>query len=118
MTDKPRPPFMETTCFICGAPEITLQRYPSIACNDCVSRAVNWEGKPVQFFNAEYGAGFMATFEGGSVDHDTTYTHTAYIDGTPVFVNEARFGGTVVEPIDLLPESWRDRRPGQHKPGQ
>jgi|SRR5690606_33218680 len=108
MMDKPSP-LINTTCFICGAPDRTLPRYPVIACAGCKRRAVNHEGKPVKFFNESMSGGFLAMLDDGSRDEETTATHTAYVDGTEVYVDEARFGGTVIQPMDAMPDVVRDR---------
>ncbi len=82
-------------CPICGAGQPEDPRYPNYLCRDCVGRAVDEEGRPLDFANAGLGGGFVASYRGVGKTRDS---HLCFVDGVTCWADEARFGGIVVQP--------------------
>jgi hypothetical protein len=82
------------SCPICGAAMAFNPRYPRAVCPGCVSRACDAEGRELDFFNADFGGGYLAVYREGGGNYDS---HDCFIDALPCRADEARFGGIVVQ---------------------
>lgn len=81
-------------CPLCGAPMTFNPRYPRAVCNACVRRACDAEGRFLDFYNADFGGGYLALFRESGEKYDS---HECFIDGRSCRADEARFGGIVVQ---------------------
>jgi hypothetical protein len=88
--DEERPHF----CPICGAAMTFNPRYPDAVCPACVGRACDAEGRFLDFYNADFGGGYLALYREGGRKYDS---HDCFIDGHACRADEARFGGIVVQ---------------------
>ena len=88
---------VKASCPICGAVIVFNPRYPRAVCQDCVGRACDAEGRPLEFFNTGFGGGFQAVHREGGREHEG---HECFIDGRRCRADEARFGGIVVELVE------------------
>ncbi len=95
-----------SSCPICGAvTQLLSERYLGCVCASCVERAVDpGTGRPVVGLNAGFGGGFVAHYRNpgarsGPVCEQVTDEHVVLIDGREWWMDEARFGGTVVMPM-------------------
>lgn len=86
-------------CPLCGAAMTFNLRYPRAVCADCVRRAGDAEGRALDFFNADFGGGYLAIYREGGGKYDS---HDCFIDGHPCRADEARFGGIVVQLGEVL----------------
>lgn len=100
-----------STCPRCGATRtLVSKRYLGHVCPDCVEHATDSTGRPVRGFNTSVGGGFAAYYveadgsSGQTVCEEVTRTHVVHIDGGRYWMDEARFGGTVVMPL-----SWAEQ---------
>lgn len=87
---------MSTTyrCPICGVELRAHLRYPRYVCRDCADKACSADGRPLAFFNASLGGGFLAQY----ADTGEKYpSHECYINGVKCWADEAYFGGIVIE---------------------
>lgn len=93
-------------CPGCGTEQKPVPRYPWYFCKGCRDSATDGTGATLRFANTSMSGGFSvrradappeATIECRSV--------ICLIKGRPVFVTEARFGGTVAQPIRNPPAS-------------
>ena len=87
-------------CQICFT-EIPFQaRYPNYLCEDCSSRAVSKNGRPLLFENIDFSGGFSAFY----ADTREKYAeeHICYVDNKKCWAEEHKFGGIVIETIDPL----------------
>lgn len=82
------------TCPLCGATMTFNPRYPRAVCFVCAGRACDAMGRALDFFNADFGGGFVAVYREGGEKYDS---HDCFIDGHACRADEARFGGVVVE---------------------
>lgn len=55
---------MSYACPICGTSLDPVPRYPRHVCQDCASKAVAADGRPLQFSNTDFPGGFEARFGG------------------------------------------------------
>lgn len=86
-------------CAVCGAALIYSARYPDRLCDDCVARAVDGEGRRLEFGNTDISGGFMAVFaENGERAAAVERDHIVFVDGRRCRADEAHFGGIVVVP--------------------
>jgi hypothetical protein len=85
-------------CPGCGVAQKAFPRYPWYFCQDCVKRATDGAGRPLKFTNTSAGGGFAFAYA-DSDDWVACGHALCRIAGRPVLVGEARFGGTVVEPV-------------------
>lgn len=81
-------------CPICGAAMTFNPRYPRAVCPACVGRACDAEGRFLDFYNADFGGGYLALYREGGRKYDS---HDCFIDGHACRADEARFGGIVVQ---------------------
>lgn len=91
-------------CPACGRPLEPFLRYPWHLCTDCRDRAVDGTGRALQFGNEGLSGGFMFRYTGDGDGQDAggwipCRAVIALVDGRPVHVTEARFGGVVAEPL-------------------
>lgn len=87
-------------CPICGTPRPHSARYPNHVCATCVERAVDGDGRPLEFFNPELLGGFAAAYRGTGERLSTPRDEQeCRIDGVRCLAREARFGGIVVQPV-------------------
>jgi ADP-ribosyl-[dinitrogen reductase] hydrolase len=88
-------------CPICGTPRPHSPRYPNHVCATCVERAVDGDGRPLEFFNPELLGGFAAAYRGTGERLSTPRDEQeCRIDGVRCLAREAHFGGIVVEPVE------------------
>ncbi|PSL08142.1 hypothetical protein CLV30_101109 [Haloactinopolyspora alba] len=106
-------PFITSQCIICGVGARTMERYPRIACRACHRRAVNAAGERIRFYTPYIAGGFEARLvdEAQTLDDEVTRTNLVYIDGQAVFADEARFGGSVIQPLEDRPDPARKLPP-------
>jgi len=81
-------------CPLCRAPLPVNPRYPRAVCSACVQRACDAEGRALEFFNADFGGGYLAVYREGREKYNS---HDCFIDGHSCRADEARFGGIVVQ---------------------
>lgn len=84
----------QDTCPLCGVAMTFNPRYPRAVCIVCASRASDAKGQALDFFNADFGGGFVAVYRDGGERYDS---HECFVDGRACRADEARFGGIVVE---------------------
>lgn len=85
-------------CPGCGTALTAFLRYPWHFCKDCRNRVVDFAGRPLAFGNASLSGGFEVGYA-GEARSVTCRGCYALIDGRPVHVTEARFGGIVAQPV-------------------
>lgn len=90
---------MAYRCPVCDAPLQPIARYPRYVCRSCAARAVSADGRPLEFLNPGLSGGYEARY----ADDKRPYaSHVCFIDGQPCHADEARFGGIVIEQIDVI----------------
>lgn len=89
-------------CPGCGVRRQAFLRYPWHFCPACVARATDGAGQTLEFSNESVSGGFMFR-RAGEVDWTPCGSVIAIIQGRPVKVHEARFGGIVAEPLTQDP---------------
>ncbi len=82
------------TCPLCRVAMTFNPRYPRAVCFACAGRASDAKGRALDFFNADFGGGFVAFYRDGGEKYDS---HDCFIDGHACRADEARFGGIVVQ---------------------
>ena len=88
-----------STCPICHTSVQINPRYPNYLCSGCCDRAVDAQGRRLEFYNASLSGGFEARFKhDGSPAPEVTENHTIYVGFLKVWADEARFGGIVLTP--------------------
>jgi hypothetical protein len=88
-----------STCPICHTSVQINPRYPNYLCWGCCDRAVDAQGRQLEFYNASMSGGFEARFKhDGSPAPEVTESHTVYVGFLKVWADEARFGGIVLTP--------------------
>ena len=84
-------------CPICLSKVAPDERYPRYVCENCVLKATSADGRLLAFGNTHLFGGFEARF----ADSGATYQgHECFINGKRCRVDEAHFGGIVIEAID------------------
>ncbi len=93
-------------CPNCRRPTIYHERYLHAVCDHCQSRATDRAGRRIIGFNTGFGGGMIAYYA-DTVEHsdgsqreecvETTRTGVCFVDGHPATMQEARFGGIVVQ---------------------
>ena len=87
-------------CQICIT-EIPFQaRYPNYLCEDCSSRAVSKNGRPLLFENIDFSGGFSAFYADTREEYEEE--HICYVDSKKCWADEHKFGGIVIETINPL----------------
>ena len=84
-------------CPICGAPAHHMMRYPHAVCRTCHDNACDDGGRKLIFYNISMSGGFEAVV---AETQEKYPSHICYVKGVKCWADEARFGGTVVEPYD------------------
>ena len=85
---------MSLVCPICAASLEPQSRYPRYVCQACARRARSADGRPLTFANEGFDGGYVATFADTGEPYNS---HECWIDGVACHVDEARFGGIVIE---------------------
>ncbi|MEV4706712.1 hypothetical protein [Actinoplanes sp. NPDC049316] len=86
-------------CPICRTEVRTNPRYPDHLCQDCATRAIAADGRPLKFFNTSATGGFEAIYADDNTPAEAvTRDHVVFVDGVRCVANEARFGGIVIRP--------------------
>lgn len=90
-------------CPICGAPTGHLDRYPLSVCADCQARAADSAGRTVVGFNEGMSGGLTVfhVVDGRPADisDEVMTSGLCWIDDIPCSMEEARFGGVVVQTL-------------------
>jgi hypothetical protein len=84
-------------CPICSLDVPVSERYPDYICNSCVAKAKSGDGRPVEFFNEALSGGFQAVYSDTMERYEG---HICYINNVKCCVDEAHFGGIVVQPAE------------------
>ncbi|WP_245401526.1 hypothetical protein [Nocardia albiluteola] len=93
-------------CPRCGQPTTYQERYPLIVCDQCQRRATDHTGRGVTGFNIDMSGGMIAYYsdtvdaaDGSRKEEcvEVTRTGECLIDGQPAIMQEARFGGILVQ---------------------
>lgn len=106
-------------CSRCERPAIFQERYPRAVCDHCLSRTTDHTGRRVTGFNTHSSGGMIAYYTDTLEDSDgsgsrkeecveVTRTGMCFVDGQPATIQEARFGGIVVQ----MASDYRPRRRG------
>lgn len=90
-------------CPACGKAMKAFLRYPWHVCDDCLARCEDAEGRRVEFTNVSVSGGLAFRRVGEMEWSAETGQITCLLDGRPVLVREARFGGVVAEPLTAGP---------------
>jgi hypothetical protein len=86
-------------CPICHAQIPTDPRYPDRLCDACADRAVDIDGRALNFFNVSLSGGFAVYFADDKTPADVvTRDHIVFVDGVRCLADEAYFGGIVLRP--------------------
>lgn len=73
-------------------------RYPRYLCRECASGASDKSGKKLEFGNTDLSGGFEAVY----ADTGKKYqSHECFVKGMRCWADEARFGGVVIEALDV-----------------
>jgi hypothetical protein len=100
--DEPR-----HNCPICGVDLLAISRYPRYVCKACAALAKDAAGRPLGFGNIDISGGC----EGAYVDTGEAYdANVCYVAGRRCSVEEARFGGIVIQALDVPRRAPRDLR--------
>lgn len=84
-------------CPVCYSDVEKNYRYPKYVCQACTAKAASSDGRRLIFNNAGLSGGLTARF----ADTGELYMGSrCYIEGLPCRVDEARFGGIVIEALD------------------
>jgi|GEM_PF-63940 len=103
-------------CPRCERPATYSERYPRAVCDHCGSRTTDQAGRRVTGYNVDMSGGMIAYYAdaiGPSDGPDSRYeecvevtrTGECFIDGHPATMQEARFGGIVVEMAAQVPDT-------------
>ena len=97
-------PMTVHACPICAQPALHTMRYPRSVCDDCLVKTCDRSGRTVKGFNIDFSGGFVAHFvnPGGStgeVCDEVSRTHRCWIGDRECSIDEAKFGGVVVEAL-------------------
>jgi len=86
-------------CPRCRRPAQQTPRYPQALCEACARAATDLAGRPVALLNEGMSGGFLAQHgDDGSRCEQVTRDGRVLIGGMEFRAEEARFGGTVVQP--------------------
>ena len=84
-------------CPVCNQAVSSYPRYPRYLCKDCAARAVDIQGRKLEFFNASLSGGFVARYADTQEEYGS---NVCYVDGLKCWADEARFGGIVIERVE------------------
>jgi hypothetical protein len=94
-------------CPICGVALRAIPRYPRYVCKACAALAKDAAGRPLGFGNSDIAGGC----EGVYSDTGETYdARLCYVAGRRCSVEEARFGGIVIQALDVPRRGPHDTR--------
>ena len=85
-------------CPGCGVALPGMARYPWHFCTACCGRVTDAAGARLEFANTTAFGGFSWR-RAGDADWTEAQGYVGLLDGRPVQVREARFGGIVAEPL-------------------
>lgn len=88
----------EHFCPGCGAAQKMSGRYPWRFCGACLDRATDKDGRGVAFTNASLSGGLLWRYADSDDWSGEVSAVQCCINGRPVLVTEARFGGAVAQP--------------------
>jgi hypothetical protein len=110
-------------CPACGTPLPAMARHPWYICALCRDRITDAEGYQLEFGNTSISGGFAWRRAGEDRFHEAL-GFLGLLDGRPVRVGAARFGGIVAEPCasprggfgPILGDEEDDRHDGRPSP--
>jgi len=88
----------EHKCPICGIELKKYDRYPDYICHECVKKATDISGLRLNFFNLDMSGGYGAKYADSGEEY---LSQDCYIEGRPCWADEARFGGIVVQILNI-----------------
>lgn len=87
-------------CPLCKNPTVHSDRYPNSVCIACGRRAVDSTGREITGHNTSWSGGFHAVFtDTKQVCDEVTHSNRCWIGGRLCSIDEARFGGIVIEAL-------------------
>jgi hypothetical protein len=92
-------------CPISGTPTPHLDRYPASVCAECQERATDRGGRRIVGYNEGLSGGLIVFYADSTSGPQTEIagevldTGRCWIDGIECTIQEARFGGVVVQPV-------------------
>jgi hypothetical protein len=112
-------------CPACGAALPAMARHPWYICALCRDRITDAEGYLLEFGNTSVSGGF-AWRRAGEGRFQEAQGYVGFLDGRPVRVGAARFGGIVAEPYadaraspgPILAQREDDRPDGRPPPSK
>lgn len=72
-------------------------RYPRAVCPHCAEKACDSQGRPLAFYNEGASGGFIAIFRESGQPYPS---QECFINGARCYVEEARFGGIVIQVVE------------------
>jgi len=104
---------METvSCPICKKSMFHNPRYPNEVCKYCVAHATDGHGRFLKFYNRTISDGYIAFY--ADADGKEEYRSSAcFINKKKCCAKEAKFGGIVVELVQMNPK--KDKKLSPHK---
>lgn len=109
-------------CPACGAALPAMARHPWYICALCRDRITDADGHVLEFGNTSVSGGFAWRRVGDPVFREAA-AYLGLLDGRPVRVSAARFGGIVAEPFSVpgshvgpIPMETEDGRPSGRPP--
>ncbi|AWB91563.1 hypothetical protein [Aeromicrobium chenweiae] len=103
---EPAPPPTHP-CPVCGAATFHSDRYPASVCAECQQRATDRDGRRIVGYNEGPFGGlvvFYAESPSGTqseIAGDVLETGRCWIDGIECTIDEARFGGVVIQRVEV-----------------
>jgi len=84
-------------CPICGVGLPAFTRYPRYVCQTCAARVTDVAGRPLAFGNIDIAVGCVGAYTDTGEVYDA---QVCYVAGQRCSVQEARFGGIVIQTLD------------------
>lgn len=85
-------------CPICGVGLPANARYPRYVCQACAALAMDAAGRRVGFGNIDICGGCEGAYQGSGEAYDA---NVCFVAGRRCSVEEARFGGIVIQALDV-----------------
>ena len=85
-------------CPICFADVEPSSRYPRYVCRICASKASSADGRLLDFSNVDLSGGFAAQYADTRAEYRS---HECFIEGIRCHADEARFGGIVIQVVEV-----------------
>jgi ADP-ribosyl-[dinitrogen reductase] hydrolase len=85
-------------CPVCNTTLEPVPRYPRYVCRECAKRAADRDGRKLTFSNVDMSGGYRAEYADTAAEYNS---HVCFIDGIECRASEARFGGIVIEAVDI-----------------